>query len=196
MTTQPQPHATPPAMAQAAGKFAVPVTAPASARRLLLVLGTAMLACSACVGLACALSGFTGMYVAGEQGNLAVVLDDFMLAMAAKDAEHAHGLFAAGAQSSEVRAGLENTLAGAAFALYSGYRRLELSTTTIGLQSGSDPYEPHGIVAQVSGVIRYTDGFLGNFDATLVKEQGTWKLWNVNIELAPERIDGYLDSQP
>jgi hypothetical protein len=131
-----------------------------------------------------------------EQDEVAAVLESVMLAMAARDVDGAHQLFAAQAQGDELRAQLEQTLAGISFVLYSGYSRLELWNVTIGVQSGTEPAEPSGIVAHADGIIEYSDGYTGTFDATLVKEQDQWRLWSMNIQMIPERLDEYSQRGP
>jgi hypothetical protein len=157
--------------------------------------GGLLAGCLACAGLVYGLAALGSVFVAQEQDDVTAVLDAFMLAMAAGDVDRAHSLFAAQARNSRVRAGLESSSFGAAFALYDGYRTLDLSHLTVGVQSAGDPMEPNGTVARVTGFMHYSDGSVANFESTLVREQGVWMLWNVTIALSPESLD-YFSKRP
>ena len=58
-------------------------------------------------------AAFASLFVAGDQDDVAVVIDAVMRAMAATDADHAHDLFAANPQHAEVKSDLESSLTGA-----------------------------------------------------------------------------------
>jgi hypothetical protein len=60
-----------------------------------------------------------------------------------------------------------------------------------GLLAYGDSTEPSGLGARAIGLVRYRDDSVGEFEATLVREQGRWKLWNVNIVISPERLEEY-----
>jgi hypothetical protein len=194
MIEQPLPPNEPPAP-QAAASLEAQVPGPVryARPRWWGLLGAGLLAC---VGLSCGLLAFAAHRIAGEQDDIAAVIDAVMGAMAAGEADRAYVLFSPQVQSPDLKAGLESSLTGVAFVLYDGYHGLELSNVTIGVQAGTDPAEPHGVVAQAAGLIYYRDGFVGTFEAVLIKEQGAWKLWGININTSPERLGAYQASDP
>ena len=82
------------------------------------------------------------------------------------------------------------------FALFDGYESVEPAEWTIGLQSSTSPDEPHGTMANVHGVMTYADGYTGTFEALLVQENGSWRLFRIDVEVPPEKVEDYLKSNP
>lgn len=143
------------------------------------------------VAIAVFFSGF-----ASEQKQVAEVVDQLMLAMTRRDVGGAMALFLEHPQKAKIRASLEDLLTGANFVIFDGYQTIEVLDCTIGLQSASSPDEPQGLVANVNGAVTYADGYMGDFEAVLVKENGEWKMYAINVNVSPDKLEAYLKDNP
>jgi hypothetical protein len=141
-----------------------------------------------CVGLGLSLASGFGT----EQEAVTQVIDKFMQTMVRKDVDGAAAYFMEQLPKAEIRAGLKDMLSGANFALIDGYQEIEPQDWNIGFQAG----EPSGLVAHVSGAVIYAGDYLGDFEAVLVKENGAWKIYGININALPDKLEEYLKQNP
>jgi hypothetical protein len=161
----------------------------------LFVGGAAVLGLMLCVGLCIATLGSNFLTVVTQKGNVAAVLDEFMKAMANKNAEHAYSLFSSRAKQQVPSSEIESWLEGANFVLFDGYDTLQVRTLNINLVHNTDPSKPQGTVAQVSGSINYAGGYEGSFQAILEKEGDGWMLDHIQVNAPAEKFDNYSQDE-
>lgn len=149
-------------------------------RRFLLVGGTALLL-MLCVVLCAATLTSSFVTAVTQKGHIEAVLDQFMTAMVNKDAERACTLFSNRAKRQMSCAEIASWLEGNDYVLFEGYESLHVKTLSVGPAHSTDPEQPQGTVARVSGGVNYAGGYEGGFQAILEKEDGEWKLDNIRV---------------
>jgi len=116
-----------------------------------------------------------------ESSSVAQVLDEYLAALANQDAERAYVVVSRSAEAQLNLEILENLVQGNNYRVFEGYQ--EISFTDFELtQFGSDRS------AEVSGYVSYTDNYVGDFSAVLVKENGTWKIQMMQVNVPPDKI--------
>jgi len=112
------------------------------------------------------------------------VIDQFMQAMKNKNVDEAYAVFAQEAHASVKPADLEKSLSGSGYAVYNGYE-----STTIPDLSINEPIFAFGSLnrttASANGYVSYGDGTVTSVEATLLLEEGEWKLMHIFISIAP-----------
>ena len=152
---------------------------------LLAVLGGALVLCGALAVFGVGSS----MYISvTEKDDVKLVLDLYMQRMAAKDTGGACALFSSRSRRQMPASELEKLLDGAHYAVFDGYRSLEVDNMNVQQSVNTDPNVPQGTLAMVDGKITYADGFNGTFQGLLEKEAGRWTLSNINIVVPPNKI--------
>lgn len=154
-------------------------------------LGLLILGCLIC----CALLA-TGVIAVGgvfktlgeEEGRVERVLDEFMLAVENKDTSHAYTLVSTRATKAWTMSAIQDLTKGYNYVLFEGYRSLQVQDGTIGFESSSDPDQPQGIVARVSGIVIYDRGYTGSFEAVLEKEGDNWRILGIQITVPPDKL--------
>lgn len=119
------------------------------------------------------------------------VLHDFMLAMKARDIDAAFSLFSQQAQTDKLLHDLARMIEEENYILFDGYSETEVVnfSMTVGDYQSPDPSAPTGKVGQVSGIVHYSDGTEGSFQAILQLEQNLWRLFVISIEASPKRLE-------
>lgn len=107
-------------------------------------------------------------------------LDAYLRALANKQVEQAYAHFATMAQVPGIRSNLVEMTNGA---VVDGYQAMALEEVSFTFGRSR---QFQSSVVQVSGSLQYAGGHTGTLQATLVKEGGRWRIWNVNITLPPE----------
>lgn len=72
---------------------------------------------------------------------------------------------------------------------YSGFKSISQTGFQVEAKSGQPT------TYNYSGIITYTDGDEGDIEATLVKENGEWKIHYVYVEISNERLEKFQGNQ-
>lgn len=137
----------------------------------------------------CLALGATGVgKIMVEKAPIETVLSTFMEDMEAKDVESAYALFSPRSQRQTPISDLEKMLQGNNYFLFEGYQSLSIQNINLTATANMDPDLPQGMVATVDGIISYEDSFTGQFYAVLEKVNGIWKIYNININVPPDKF--------
>ncbi len=117
-------------------------------------------------------------------------MDEFMSAMADKDAAKAYALFSIRSQRNTTLADVEKLLDGNNYILFEGYRSVTLRNLNLSAAFNSNPDLPQGTVAKVEGTVSYEGGFTGAFNAVLEQEGDKWRLFGINVTVPPDKFGG------
>lgn len=79
-------------------------------------------------------------------------------------------------------------LAGNNYALFEGYQSVTIQNINITTGVNTNPDVPQGLVAKVDGIVTYSGGFTGSFNAVLEREGDHWALDAININIPPNKI--------
>ncbi len=164
-----------------------PATLPRSRRTLLIIISLLSVGICACVGIGAFTIGRGILGISTEQATITPILNEFMQAIVARDADRAYRLFSTRAQRQTPIADIEALTTGPNYVLFDGYQSLKIDSTNISTVANTDPDVPQGLVATVSGSITYTGNVQGSFRGTLEKENGTWRLHAINITVPPSK---------
>lgn len=159
-------------------------------RNWLIIAGIVVLGLCGCTVLCGALFGSAIIQASVEQPKVAVVIDEFMVAMTNKDTGKAYALFSPRAQTQTTQDSLEKMLTGNNYILFKDYKNVEIVNMRLGADVNTNPNTPQGTVATVQGNISYTDGTTGNFNAVLEKDNGEWRLFGINVTVPPDKLTG------
>lgn len=122
----------------------------------------------------------------GSQEEWLVINDTFMKAIAGKDFDGAYGVYSGEAKKDFQRSDLASLANGTFYALFDGYESLELESWEINY------IFPAGRFAELFYRIQYSNGYEGNLYAVLQEEGGHWKLYWIEVNIPPEKIDDYV----
>jgi hypothetical protein len=156
---------------------------PKKSNRNVIILG-ALVVIVVCI---CACVGIAGLFGKGiteiitEQPKVESVIDAYMKAMTGHDANKGHALLSTRAQRTVSSTDIETLLEGNNSLLFDDYKSVAVTDFTYTINSDPDPDIPQGQVAEVQGVISYSDGFTRTFTAILEKEGEEWRLYGINI---------------
>ena len=159
-----------------------------SQRTLVMVVSALALVLLLCIGLGVFVLSRNLVGVSKAQADISPLLDTFMQAMVAHDTDRAYQLFSTRAQHHIALRDIEALHTGANYVLFDGYQSLSTTTTSISTIANTDPTIPQGIVATVSGTVLYAGDIHGTFQATLEKEQDTWRLDRIDITVPPRKM--------
>lgn len=109
------------------------------------------------------------------------VLDEYMKAMADRDAPRAFAVVAKSSEPPIALNDLESLLRGNNYILFKGYRDLALTGFNL-TQTGADKY------AEVEGNVLYEGNFVGEFSANVIKENGDWKIQTIKVSVPPDKF--------
>ena len=125
-----------------------------------------------------ALGGFAAFTVGSQAvGDTKPVVEGFMRAGVQNDAQSGHQYFA-----DQVKEEVTVTKVEALFerrSLFEGYQSLNNQSFNIETKNGNT-------VCHLSGTISYSQPPSGVYKADLVKENGSWKLYNINLDRKSE----------
>jgi hypothetical protein len=165
-----------------------PRVAKKSNRNVLIIAGVLLVLTCLCVGIAGTGIGVSMRELLTERPKVESVIDDYLNAMADQDARRAYALMSTRAKRYVPLADIEIGLQGNNYVVFEGYRSLEVIDFTITLSSDPDPDMPQGVVAEVQGMISYTDSFTGDFYAILEKEGDEWRIHGINVNVPPDKF--------
>jgi hypothetical protein len=175
------------------GTIGTPLPAPAkkSNRNVFIILVGALLVSLCCIGAIVGVAGLigTGVFkVITEKPKVEFVIDEYMRAMADQDAKNAYTLFSTRAHRNISLADIEKFVSGNNYRVFEGYESIAMADFNLTLTSDPDPTMPQGLVAEVSGMISYADGFTGDFSAVLEKEGDEWRLYGINVNAPADKF--------
>jgi hypothetical protein len=157
-----------------------------SKKTLWIVLAAALLlACLCCVIVVGVLiaTGIGQSYI--ERPGVTSTLTTFMKDMAARNVEGAFAVFSPRAQRQMAKEDLKAMVNGSKYALFEGFQSLTIEDLTISAVANANPDVAQGTVAEVTGKVTYSDGYTGEYTATLEKVDGTWKLHIFDVTVSP-----------
>jgi hypothetical protein len=159
-------------------------------KNLWIVLGivTALICICSCAILCVALGAAGVGQVMVETVPVTAVLDSFMKDMEAKDVESAYALFSPRSQRQTPITDLETMDQGNNYVLFEGYKSLSIQNLNLTATVNTNPDLPQGTVAKVEATVTYQDGFTGRITAVLEKVDGTWKIFNINVTVPPDKF--------
>jgi hypothetical protein len=119
-------------------------------------------------------------------------VDRFMQDGVKRDAEAAFDLFSARGQQQMTLADIHKLFSASNAALFSGYQNLTTTgyryhTATGSSDSPADGL-PDGAFTVLEGELNYEGGLTGNFSATVERVGSEWKLYNIQIDVPPEKF--------
>ena len=116
--------------------------------------------------------------------------DAFMQAMADKEIDRAHALFAEEARREMKRSDLATFVDGPFFALFDGYVDLEIEGWHVNYaQLG-------GRTVEVAGPVNYEEHYTGSYEFVLTEEADSWRILFFNVQVPPEKLNAYTAEQP
>jgi hypothetical protein len=123
-------------------------------------------------------------FIWNENGDLAMVVDHYMTAMAHQDAHTAYNLLSSRARQEVTLEDLKLEMRNSRYINYSGYQSTEVNSTSISAAT-DDRQELDLTQGEIEGNITYTGGTTIGFRATLDKEDGVWKLYIIEALRTP-----------
>jgi len=151
-----------------------------SRKRLVLLGGLLVLGILISIPICQFMFGFFGSFPE-EMKNTSQVIDEYLSAMAQKDAQRAYKVVYVNGNESIALADLEGLVNGNNYFVFEDYR--EHSFTGFEMtQVGSVKY------AEISGDVTYETNFVGQFSAVLVKENGVWKIQGIQVVAPAEKF--------
>jgi hypothetical protein len=112
--------------------------------------------------------------------------------MTHRDVEQAYSLFSTRAKRQIAVSKFEELMGGSNFALFEGYKKVEVQNIKLVDAFNTNPDVPQGKVANVSGQVTYEGDYLGSFQATLEKEAEGWRLHFINVTVPPHKLEEYV----
>lgn len=189
MTNEPQQLTPEPQMGKPVMEpnVAIP-SANKSRRNVWIILGSIVALLCVCSLLCVALTATGVGKIMVEKAPIEATLNSFMEHMEAQDVESAYALFSPRSQRQTPISDLEKMIEGNNYFLFEGYESLSIQNINLTATANVDPDLPQGMVANVSGMISYRDGFTGQFQAVLEKVNDTWMIYNINITVPPDKF--------
>jgi hypothetical protein len=149
------------------------------------IVAAAILVCSVVCGILFGSAIFKSIV---ERPNVEKVIDQFMRAMAEKDADRAYALFSSRSKRKTPLADIEKLTEGNNYKLFEGYRSVELTNLNLQAAISTNPDSPQGTVGNANGTISYDGNFTGAFRATLEKEGENWRIFGINVTAPPDKF--------
>jgi hypothetical protein len=120
---------------------------------------------------------------AADKAEIEKLVDQFMVYMAARETVHAYALFTSSARRTFAISDLEKLLEENYQVMYLGYEKEEI--TFLDISSGLDlsPSAVENRIAKVKGKIYYEGGSVGGYDAVFMRDNDTWRIQNINLNL-------------
>ena len=122
----------------------------------------------------------------------AVIVDQFMKEMGTGNAKKAHELLSSHAQSQISLSSMQGLKGTEDYAMFDCYEALEVTEASFTRYADSNPELSEESFLRLSGIITYTNGYDGKFEAILQKEKIGWRLHSVHVSTSPEKLDNYL----
>lgn len=126
--------------------------------------------------------------VARQQSNIEAVIDEYMVAMAAGDVQRAYALFSPRAKRQMTVTDIEQLMKGDAYMAFQGYKSVIVESHQVRTVIDTNSNSPQGVVAQITGAIRYEDGTEGSLAAVLERNAGQWRLFNIRVTPSSKRL--------
>ncbi|MBN1580129.1 MAG: hypothetical protein JXA89_05460 [Anaerolineae bacterium] len=158
-----------------------------SRKKTIVIVSIAATALVLCVGLCFGIFGINIVKAVLQRDDIAVVIDNFMQSMSRKEADKAYTLLSNRAKRQTPLSELQDLLQENNFALFSGYQDVQISSISVKTAVNTNPNAPQGTIAEVSGVVLYQGGFIGQFNAIL-EQDGQWKLFGINVTVPPDKL--------
>jgi hypothetical protein len=136
-------------------------------RRKRVVIGALVVGLCLFMGLCGVVFGAGILKVTIEKPKVERVIDKFMSAMAAKDADKAYTLLSTHSKKKASLADVEKLLNGNNYLLFDGYQSVTIPNFTLNAAFSSDADMPQGTFAQADGTIAFRGGFKGTVNAVL-----------------------------
>jgi len=111
-----------------------------------------------------------------------VVSEAYMDAMAEQRYDAAYALFAAEARRDFQRSELQALAESPFGVLFAGYQDLEITKWNV-------EFNTSGTMVDIEGLVNYSNGDTGSFDATLKKKGDSWQLFWFNVNLSPKKLN-------
>lgn len=156
---------------------------------MLAIVGAVILVpCVCCGGIGIFVG--RGIYIAAtEREDVQGVVDLYMQNMRNKAVEQAYALFSSRARRQVPTNQLQQAVDGPSYAMFADYERATVTFISVSTSAHSDQNQPQGTVANVSGTVSYAGGVQGTFRATLEREEGQWRLHNINVTVPPAKVN-------
>jgi hypothetical protein len=129
-------------------------------------------------------------WTAGK-ASYASVIDSFMTTMQRSDYYAAQALFSIKAQEVATIAKLEGMKKGGNAAIFDQYQNIRVDFIN-NISSLNTDSSLSGKFVNIKGAVQYSDGYMGQFTASLHLENGHWKIHSVNIIIPPDKIEKYV----
>jgi hypothetical protein len=160
-----------------------------SRRNWVIAIVAAIFVCCLCTGL-CGLIFGRGIFTTvRETGDVSLVIDSFMRYMENKDIESAYNLFSVRSRSQTPVSDLEDLISGNNYVLFDSYQSLSITNVNISAAFNTNPDLPQGTVAKVEGIVYYSNGFQGSFNAVLEQEGDQWRLFGIQVNVPPNKFE-------
>jgi hypothetical protein len=167
---------------------AISPTPKKSNKNLWIIAGITIALICICSIICLALIGTGIGKVMVERAPVEAVLDSFMKYMEANDVESAYALFSPRVQRQIPIDDVQEMIKGNNYVLFEGYQSISVQNIKLTAAVNTNPDLPQGTVANVKGFIEYSDGFTGNFTATLEKVDGLWMIHRIDINVPPNKF--------
>jgi hypothetical protein len=159
-----------------------------SNKTLWIILGVVFGAIALCCLVAAAVIVMGAIKSSKENTSASAVLDKYMRAMAAKNAEEAYDLFSPRAKRQIPILKVQEMLEGNNFVIFDGYKNLSVTSLVLSAAVNTDPDVPQGNLAKVAGTISYEGGVQGSFNGLLEKVNGDWKIDSIFVTVPPNKF--------
>ena len=166
----------------------VPPTPKKSNKNLWIIAGAVIVVLCLCSILCVALVGTGVGKVMVERAPVEAALDTLMKNMEAKDVEGAYALFSPRVQRKMPITNIEKLTQGNNYKVFEGYESLSIQNFNLSAAANTNPDMPQGTVANITAVVSYSDGFMGNLTAVLEKVDGEWRIYNFHVNVPPDKF--------
>ena len=166
----------------------VPPTPKKSNKNLWIIAGAVIVVLCLCSILCVALVGTGVGKVMVERAPVEAALDTLMKNMEAKDVEGAYALFSPRVQRKMPITDIEKLTLGNNYKVFEGYESLSIQNFNLSAAANTNPDMPQGTVANITAVVSYSDGFMGNLTAVLEKVDGEWRIYNFHVNVPPDKF--------
>ena len=166
----------------------VPPTPKKSNRNLWILAGAVIVLVCLCSALCVALVGTGVGKVMVERAPAEATLDMLMKNMEAKDVESAYAMFSPRVQRKMPITDIEKLTQGNNYKVFEGYESLSVQNINLSAAANTNPDMPQGTVANITAVVSYSDGFMGNLTAVLEKVDGEWRIYNFHVNVPPDKF--------
>ena len=148
---------------------------------VLIIIAVVCLVICLCAVLCIGTGVFSIRNLVKENAQVKTIVDTFMQDMVANDIDSAYALFSPRSQSQTSEDDLRNMRSGSNAALFQGYDEITIHGLNIEMANSTDSNAPQGMIANVSGLIQYKNGKIGQFEAVLEKVDKEWMLYSIDL---------------